>query len=130
MADQDIRALQRTITAYERKVWDALVAGDRDADAALLSAHFLGVYPDGFAGKPDHCGQLDHGPTVHSYELQETQLMPLGPDHVLLSYRANFRRSATSGQDIMYVSSIWQRDGQKWINIFSQDTPQAEQPAG
>ncbi|MBM1690482.1 nuclear transport factor 2 family protein [Sulfitobacter geojensis] len=130
MTDQDITQLQQIITSYERKVWDALVAGDKAADAALLSAQFFGVYPDGFAGKQDHCGQLDHGPTVHSYHIQDARLLPLGPDHALFSYRASFRRSATANQDVMYVSSVWQRDGQEWINIFSQDTPQIERPAG
>lgn len=129
MPEPDLNALKRTISSYERKVWDALIAGDGAADAALLSTHFLGVYPDGFAGKQDHSGQLDHGPTVHSYDLQDLRLMRLGPDHALLSYRADFQRNATSPTEIMYVSSIWQRDGIGWINIFSQDTP-FDRPTG
>ena len=121
MAEQDLDALQQTITSCERRVWNALAAGDGAADATLLSPHFLGVYPDGFAGKQEHYGQLDHGPTIYNYELQDIRLIPLGPNHALLSYRASFQRNATSAREIMYVSSVWQKDDGGWINIFSQD---------
>lgn len=117
--------LIEVLTAQERKVWNALVSGDRAADAALLSDHFLGVYPDGFAGKQDHCGQLEGGATIHSYDMQETRLISLGPDHALLSYRADFQRHAEAPPETMYISSIWQKDAGGWINIFSQDTPRA-----
>lgn len=41
----------------------------------------------------------------------------------MISYRAQFRRIARSQDETMYVSSIWQRNGSGWTNIFSQDTP-------
>jgi len=129
MSDHDPNALMGIITVHEKKVWEALVSGDRAADDALLSDRFLGVYPDGFAGKQDHCGQLDHGPTIHSYEMQEIQLLLLGAEHALLSYRANFQRQAASQHETMYVSSVWQRAADGWINIFSQDTPAAPSKA-
>ncbi len=50
----DTNALMGIITVHEKKVWEALISGDRTADDALLSDRFLGVYPDGFASKQDH----------------------------------------------------------------------------
>jgi hypothetical protein len=113
------------LTACETHVWDTLVAGDQSADAKALHDQFLGVYPDGFAEKSDHTGQLADGPTVTEYTLTELQTKPLGPNHALLSYRADFTRAAKSIPDTMYVSSIWQRATTGWINIFSQDSPAA-----
>ncbi len=113
------------ITAQEERVWDALKTGDKAADDALLCDHFLGVYPDGFAGKSDHAGQLDEGPTIADYTMLENRLIVLGPDHALLSYLAVFRRSGKTHTERMYVSSVWQRRGTGWINLFSQDTPAA-----
>ena len=116
-------ALLQELTAAEQAVWDALIRGDADADAALLCDSFLGVYTSGFADRADHSGQLCNGPTVESYHLTELQARALGADHGMLSYRASFQRISRKSPEVMLVSSIWQRRGSDWINIFSQDTP-------
>lgn len=116
--------LLNDLTAMENRVWQALVEGDAQADAALLSKDFLGVYPDGFAGKTDHSGQLKEGPTVAHFTLSELRARAFGPSHALLSYRASFQRmGADAPEEVMFVTSVWQRAGASWINIFSQDTP-------
>jgi len=121
-------SLMQELVACETAVWEALVLGDAGADAAMLSAGFLGVYPDGFAGRDSHTGQLSGGPTVAAYELTEARVMRLGPDHALLAYRARYQRVGRSVGEEMYVSSIWQREGDGWLNVFSQDTPATGQP--
>ncbi|MFT6458701.1 MAG: hypothetical protein ACJARR_003250 [Pseudophaeobacter arcticus] len=113
------------ILEQETRVWQALVDGNPDADKAALHADFLGVYPSGFATRAEHCDQLQAGPTVSSFELTEPRLLQLGKDHVCLSYLALYQRPGTASRDAMYVSSIWQRQGQGWLNLFSQDTPTA-----
>jgi hypothetical protein len=114
--------LLRDLTSCERQVWDTLVQGDAAADAALLCKSFLGVYGTGFAGKADHTGQLEHGPTVQTYELSQLTARALGPEYALLSYHARFQRCGRLTAEDMYVSSIWQRTDNGWVNIFSQDT--------
>ena len=117
--------LLRDLTSCERQVWDALVQGDAEADAALLCKSFLGVYGTGFAGKADHTGQLEHGPTVQTYELSQLTARALGPGYAVLSYHARFQRCGRLTAEDMYVSSIWQRTDNGWVNIFSQDTAAA-----
>lgn len=111
------------VLALERAVWDALVAGDAAADAALLAPDFLGVYPTGFAGRADHAAQLAAGPTVAAYRLSDVRLVPMGADHALLAYRADYTRMGGAQPEAMFVSSIWRRAGAGWVNTFSQDTP-------
>ena len=109
----------------EEQVWEALVSGDREADARLLADEFLGIYPSGHAGKAEHVGQLDAGAVVSHYRLSEAKLLPLGDGLVLLSYRADWQRvSREKAEEAMYVSSLWRcmADG-CWLNLFSQDTP-------
>ena len=115
----------------ETEVWEALVRGDAAADAQLLSEDFLGVYPTGFADRSAHASQLEHGPTVAEYALSEARLRVLSPDCVLLVYRADWRRHTTSGPggpETTFISSLWCRAGDKWTNVFSQDTPAAPSP--
>lgn len=111
-----------TILGLETEVWQALVAGDPDLDGRLLAEDFLGVYPDGFAGRDTHVGQLANGPTVATYELSDARLMVIDADTALLAYRAEYVRPGATESEAMYVSSLWRRRDGQWVNIFSQDT--------
>jgi hypothetical protein len=112
----------------ETAVWEALVDGDAEADAQLLTEDFLGVYPNGFAGRDDHAGQLAGGPTVQRFAVSDARLVVVSDTAVLLVYRATYERPARREgeqpvEESMYVSSLWcERDG-TWRNVFSQDTP-------
>lgn len=116
--------LLETLLACETRVWQALIDGDAAADAAALDPGFLGVYPDGFAGREDHAAQLANGPTVLWFTLSQARVLDLGPGCAVLSYSARYRRIGRDADEEMYVSSIWrqQPDG-GWRNLFSQDTP-------
>ena len=115
-----------TLVELETRVWDALVRGDAAADTRLLSDDFLGVYSSGFAGRAEHAGQLQHGPTIATFELHDARIIELSDDHVLLSYRAEYQRlveGVARPRESMYVSSLWSRRAGEWVNVFSQDTP-------
>lgn len=120
----DDSALLKTLLDLEHRVWLALTTGDAAQDKALLSPDFLGVYASGFATRDAHVAQLSDGPSVGAYQLSEVQARPVGAEHALLSYRAEYQRKGVAASEVMYVSSLWHRmpDGD-WFNIFSQDTP-------
>ncbi|NVO55557.1 nuclear transport factor 2 family protein [Rhodobacteraceae bacterium B1Z28] len=111
------------ILELEKQVWAALVDGNAQADRALLSADFLGVYPTGFANRDDHVGQFADAPTMAKFELSDTKLRVLTPDIILLSYRADYLRPGTDKWEAMLISSLWERRHDVWVNSFSQDTP-------
>lgn len=111
------------ILSLEKQVWAALVDGNAQADRALLSPDFLGVYPSGFANRDDHVGQFADAPTMATYELSEAKLRILTSDIVLLSYRADYTRPGAPQAEAMLISSLWERRHDNWINSFSQDTP-------
>ena len=106
----------------ETRVWEALVSGDAEADAALLHPNFLGVYPSGFSDRDGHSGQLADGPSVATYRIEDARVIELSPDTALLAYLAHYARPGSPHEAAMYVSSIWRRDGTDWVNLFSQDT--------
>jgi hypothetical protein len=118
-----VNTLEQEILNLEWQVWEALVSGDADVDAASLADSFLGIYSDGFAVKADHVGQLAENPTVADYELSQTHFRTLGPDHCVLSYCATFVRAGHTASEVMYVTSIWEQSDGTWCNILSQDTP-------
>lgn len=111
--------------ALEKQVWEALKNGDIEADSALLSDDFLGVYESGLSTKEDHLAQLQGGPIVSDYKIKNAQLLQLDPKIVSLTYSAtvSFVTRETQGtQHLYFITSIWAYRHNKWINIFSQDT--------
>lgn len=112
-----------TIVARERLVWEALLAGDADADATLLADDFVGVSPTGFATRNDHAELLSAGPTVADYSIVQPVLLAISADAALLAYEARYRRCGSDTLEGMYVSSLWCRRDGEWVNTFSQDTP-------
>lgn len=110
----------------ETAVWEALRTGDAAADRAALSDDFLGVYPSGFDDRAGHVGQLADGPTVAWYEIGQARILIVADGHVLLSYRAQYRRANDPATSVMYVSSLWSSVDGAWRNVFSQDTPDGD----
>ena len=120
--------LLEEVLQLETKVWEALRTGNAELDAEMLTDDFVGVYPTGFSTKAEHYAQLKDGPTVISYELVDSRLTVLTNDIVLLSYLARWQRVTPHGtgnqvRESMFISSLWKRINNKWLNSFSQDTP-------
>ncbi len=123
MEEKNIAPSLAEMLYLEKQVWRALIDGNADADRALLSADFLGVYPTGFANRDDHVGQFADEPTMAEFKLSQEKLRVLTPDVVLLCYRADYLRPGMIDWDAMLISSLWERRLGVWINSFSQDTP-------
>jgi hypothetical protein len=107
--------------ALEAQVWEALRRGDGAADGRLLADNFLGVYESGFSAKAEHVAQVSNGPTVNEFELLTPRLMRLSPVLALLAYEARWR-GRNGNSRAAYITSIWERGGERWRNVFSQDT--------
>ena len=107
--------------ALERRVWEALQRGDAKADAQLLADKFLGVYPSGFESKVQHVARAAKGPAVSHFALEAPRLMRVSPGLALLAYQARWVDAAGKSR-VTYITSLWERDGERWQNIFSQDT--------
>ena len=111
--------------SLEKQVWEALKNGDIEADSALLSDDFLGVYESGLSTKENHLAQLQAGPIVSDYRIKHAQMLLLGPKIVSITYSATVsfvKREAQSTEHLYFITSLWAYRENKWVNIFSQDT--------
>lgn len=106
MITQSCQSLIDELVEYEKRVWQALVAGDQKSDAELLDDEFLGVYPSGYASKQDHVDQLAGGPSIASFNLSDFRVIELGNDHAILSYQADYIRFNARISETVMVSSI------------------------
>ena len=115
-------AVHPAVTA-EQAVWQALMCGDLQADEALLSAEFVGVYPGGLSGKAGHVQQLADGPVVAEARWLDWRVIEIEPHLALVTYTAQLRRTGATAWEAMRISSLWRLDSGRWLNLFSQDTP-------
>lgn len=109
--------------ALEEQVWQAQVTGEAAAERELLPGDFLGVDTGGFNDLERHLDQLADGPITESFALSEARLLRVGEDAVLLSYRADARAPGEQAAETFFITSLWQKRGDRWWNTFSQDTP-------
>ncbi|RLE20496.1 MAG: nuclear transport factor 2 family protein [Actinobacteria bacterium] len=110
----------------ETAMWNSLVDGDGDAAGRLLSSDYLGVYTTGFSGRDDYIAALANGPIAASFEISQSQMFVLSDTEVLYSYRADFKSQKDGPAEAMYISSLWCLRDDRWVNVFSQDTPSEE----
>ena len=113
------------LLTLEKQVWAALVAGDAQADGALLTQDFLGVYTSGRSDKAGHMAALDNGPSMDEFALSDISLRIITDDAALLTYRADYRAANSADWQVMFITSLWERENGRWLNSFSQDTPAA-----
>ncbi len=116
------------VLELESAVWQALVDGDRAADEALLAERFLGVYPTGFADRSQHGQQLADGPSMAEYSILSPSVQEITDGDLLLSYEAQYRTTPDGELERMFVSSLWSKRQERWLNVFSQDTPAQRGP--
>lgn len=108
--------------ALERRMWEALKAGDASPAQALLAEDFLGVYESGLSSKTQYVSRLASGPFVAHYQVEAKRLQRLTPTVVLLTYRATWREATQAARNC-YITSVWEKRGPaQWVNTFSQDT--------
>jgi hypothetical protein len=112
-----------SLLALETAVWQALVDGNPDADRELLADDFVGLYPTGYATRQDHVAAIVDGPSVRHFDLTDVRMLAVSDEAALLLYRAAYERAGGREAEAMYVSSLWCRRGDRWLNVFSQDTP-------
>jgi hypothetical protein len=65
------------------------------------------------------------GESVSEYVLTDPAVLRLAEGVFALTYLAQWKRAgakSASAPEEMYVTSIWRREGQGWLNVFSQDT--------
>lgn len=57
--------------------------------------------------------------------LDDFQVQELGPGIVLVTYRGNCRVADSEGVRRSLRSSIWRKEGGRWVVVFHQGTPSA-----
>ena len=117
--------LTALIRAQEVQVWEALKNKDKTADRKFLDDHFVGVYRDGFGTAAEHVAQIDDVYQLTGYQLDNVRVFNVSAAAVMIVYRATCQATGTWVADCaqpLYISSLWIRHGERWVNVFSQDT--------
>ena len=117
-------SLQEQIVAAEREGLDALKAGDVDHFGALTADEAVLVDARGPATKAQVLKNVA-GFTLTDYTIENVNFVPISKDTGLISYKIT-EKGNSHGHEFaatVYVSSVWTHRGDKWLCLFSQETP-------
>jgi hypothetical protein len=123
-------SLEQTLADRETTLWQAW----KDKNAApfqqALSSDSLLVSDTGVAGKAQAIKEITSPAcTVESFSLSDFKLTMFDRDAALLTYRAtqNGKCGDTMLPANVFASSLWLKRGNKWLAVFHQESPAAQQ---
>ena len=122
-ADQ-ATALRDLIVSKERQELDSLKSGDRKTFSDLIADDAVFVDPRGAATK-DAVVESTAELKLHEYSMDDIRFLPISEDAGLICYKLT-EKAVSHGREMagqVYVSATWLRRNDRWVCIFSQETP-------
>ncbi len=127
-AKADIPAPTRdAIIALEKQAWEAWKTKDAKFWDGYLHDKFLGIGADGVALDKAATIKANTDPKtiVKNYALAYEEVVPLGADAALLTYRAqqDYTTNGKPGPKEVWSACVYVRDGDKWKEAMYKELP-------
>jgi ketosteroid isomerase-like protein len=117
-------SVQDQIVAKERQELEALKTGDKEGFANLLADDALFLDPRGTGTKAEVVSHVTDF-RLEEYSMEDIKFVPLSANSGLIAYKLTQKGNA-HGKEFStkaYASAIWTKRADKWLCIFSQETP-------
>ena len=115
----------KTLSAAEKKLWDAFKNKDPKPFKSGLAAEAFAISENGIEKKEDTVKMIPTAPCeIKSYELSDWKLTMLNSSTALVTYKGK-TDGTCAGQPIptVWCSTIYANRGGKWLAVFHQETP-------
>ncbi|HXN64985.1 MAG TPA: nuclear transport factor 2 family protein [Candidatus Acidoferrales bacterium] len=122
-SNQAVLSMQEQIVAKEREGLDALKAGDVEHFGRLTAENAVFVDSAGPASKAQVVQNVG-GFQLTDYTIDDVKFVPISQTSGLISYKIT-EKGNSHGRDFAaqaYVSSIWAKQQDDWVCLFSQET--------
>jgi hypothetical protein len=117
-------SLEETITAMEKRAWEAVKMRDAKAFSDLFAADGMMTDSAGFITRASFLQTLPDL-LIDQYTLTDIKVMMIDKNSALIIYKADVKGSF-KGQAFppnpAYISSIWRKRGGKWMVVYHQET--------
>ncbi len=115
----------KTLSAAEKKLWDAFKNKDPKPFKSGLAAEAFAISENGIEKKEDTVKMIPTAPCeIKSYELSDWKLTMINSSTALVTYKGK-SDGTCAGQAIptVWCSTIYANRGGKWLAVFHQETP-------
>lgn len=115
----------RELLDVEHELWRANLAGHGAFYADFLRPDALAVSPWGTLTRDEAVATINANQNPYtSYEITEPQVVPLGPDAAVLTYRAEVHgeNEGEPFRHTVYATSVHVREDGRWRGAFHQQT--------
>jgi hypothetical protein len=125
--DADKAALEKVIIANEQKINEAVAKGDVSAFKALVTADGWSLDANGPMSVTDFEKNLKQVKIEAGWKISDTRVVWIASGTAVLLYK--WTGSGTfMGQplpSVAFVSTVWHRNGTKWVAAFHQESAAA-----
>jgi ketosteroid isomerase-like protein len=122
-------SLKQTIIAKEREELEAIKSGDMKSFAELLAEDAVFLNQRGYGDKALVVKNTSMVRLLE-FSMDDIRFVPISESSGLVAYRLT-ETMARGGQQFnfqVYASAVWIQRADKWLCIFSQETPARIQP--
>jgi hypothetical protein len=116
----------------EKAAWQAFKDKNADAFKKVVSAKFVGVYPEGMSDMQKELADMQKW-DMKSFAISDYKATPLGPDTCVTTYKVAIE-GTYDGKDqsgTYNAGSVWKKQNGQWQAIFHTNVKQeSATPAG
>jgi hypothetical protein len=126
-ADSDKAAAEKAIVAAEQKVIEAIAKGDLGAFKGLVSSDGWSISPNGPMANSEFEKNFKQAKIEPGWKINETRVIWVASNSAVLLYKWT-GKGTFMGQPlppVVYSSTVWHRNGDKWVAVFHQETAAA-----
>jgi hypothetical protein len=120
LSGQEPGAIEKTVIAHEKQLWEAFKQKDAASISKLLADDYLEVLSN---KRIDKAGILKIYKTfdIRDYQMADIKVILLGKEAAVLTYKRTLEgKSAPAGP--VYVTSVWARRDNRWVVVLYQET--------
>ena len=117
-------SIQEQVVAKEREELNALKSGDHQAFANLLADEAIFLDPRGHGTKAEVVEHTSDFRLI-DYTMESIKFVPVGANSGVIAYKLTQKGNAHGHEftSVAYASALWTKRENKWLCLFSQETP-------
>ncbi len=123
-AEADAKLLA-SLEKFERASWEAAMKDDKEYFRTFMAPEYKGFLADGsMVTRADFIRNLDDF-HLTSFTMGKVSMLKVNEDAVMLTYTSAYEgvhKMMKENMKGIETSSLWVRRGEKWLNIFYQET--------
>ena len=118
---QEPGAIEKTLLAHEKQLWEAFKQKDAATISKLLAQDYLEVLTSHKRANKAAILKAYTEYDITDYEVADVKVILLGKEAAVLSYKLTLKGKSAPPSPV-YATSVWARRDNRWVVVLHQQT--------